>query len=215
MTQPFCSIGKYSHYPDTYETMRNADTSTINLTLSDHIYDIRSMHFDAGSNEIFAIGVYDQIALATLAGELLAIQELPKGANIISQQRTPAGWQFLYLIDTELTACLLKNKAITAITLDTSCEKPRTAAWSPCGKYVAIGTEGTTLTVCDTQTGKQVMRKTIQWNKAEREFINPPTLSVISWSNSGNEIICLAKEMLSSNMIAWDFKKKVLISIIG
>ena len=183
------------------------------LSLSNHLCDIRSMHFDADSDEIFAIGVYGQIAITTLSGKLITIQEIPKDANIIAQQRTPAGWQFICQQGTTLTNCLLKKNRITSTTLEAQQEKPKTAAWSPCGKYVAIGSEGTTLTVWETMTGNQTMQDSVSWDN-RREFINPPTLSVLSWNKSGTRIICIAKEIISSSIIVWDVKTKKLLTII-
>ncbi|GMR01579.1 MAG: hypothetical protein BMS9Abin19_0978 [Gammaproteobacteria bacterium] len=172
------------------------------------------MHFDAKHSEIFVIGVYDQIALTTVSGQLITIQELTEGSNVIAQQRTPAGWQFICRRDSGLTHCTLEKDSVSEIPLGTPREKSRTATWSPCGQFVAIGSEGTTLSVWNTQTGKQLMQKSIYWNKADDEFINPPTLSVIGWSETGDEIICLAEEIISSNVIVWNFKTQTLVTHI-
>ena len=76
-----------------------------------------------------------------------------------------------------------------------------------------IGSEGTTISVWDTRTGIRTMHKSFSWDD-DAEFINPPTLSAIGWSKTGNEVITLAGEIISRNILVWDFKTQKLITVI-
>ncbi len=59
------------------------------------------------------------------------------------------------------------------------------------------------------------MQKPILWNKKdESEFINPPSLSVIAWSDNGEEIITIAEAIISKTILVWNFKTRKLLSII-
>ena len=143
------------------------------LTLSEQMNGVNSIHFDETYNEFFVIGDFDEIALTTLSGQLITIQILPDDTKVIAQQRTPLGWQFICCKDTFLTNCILSKDNIINITLKAPIEKARTAAWSPCGQYVAIGSEGTTISVWDTRTGIRTMHKSFKWND-DAKFIPPP-----------------------------------------
>ena len=184
------------------------------LTLSDTIHFIENVHLDVEYNEFFIIG-FENIAITSLSGQLITTINLPEGSTIVGQQRTPQGWQYLCRIDS-----LLINYTFSAtdtdsyeVELHSTSESLNTAAWSPCGKYVAVGSIGTTLSVWDTQTGELVMQDSMSWDN-EEEFINPPTLSVKGWSKTGNEIICIAEVMMTSNVIVWGFKTKNILAVI-
>ena len=185
--------------------MTSSNTLPTLLAISEMIGEIKSVHFEAKYNEFFIVSYFDAIALATTSGQLLASQNLAENSTVIGQQRTPAGWQFLCQQNSRLINHSLSTDKGSEIELEDPCKEPKTAAWSPSGQYVAVGSVGTTLSVWDTHTGKQVMKKSINWDN-EEEFINPPTLSVTGWSDTGNEIICTAEEIISSNILVWDFK---------
>ena len=57
------------------------------------------------------------------------------------------------------------------------------------------------------------MQNSMSWDN-ENEFINPPTISEKEWCKTGNEIICIAEVMMTSNVIFWNFKTKKLLTII-
>ena len=78
------------------------DLKPTNLNLSERIGAIKSQHFDANSNEIFTFSLFDEIAIATISGQLLTDQKLPENSTVIGQQRTSSGWQFLNQIDSFL-----------------------------------------------------------------------------------------------------------------
>ena len=171
------------------------------------------MHFEAKYNEFFIISYFETIALVTTSGQMITSQNLPKNSTVIGQQRTPSGWQFLCQQDSRLTNHSLTVDKDAEVELEDPGESPRTAAWSPCGNYVAVGCVGTTLSVWNTHTGKKVMQESINWDTDE-ERINPPTLSVTSWSDTGKKIICTAEEIISSSTLIWDFKTNKLLTII-
>lgn len=183
------------------------------LDISEKIGEIKSVHFEPKYNEFFIVSFFDAIALANTSGQLLVSHNLPENSTVIGQQRTPAGWQFLCQLDSRLSNYYLTTDKISEVELEEPYKTPKTAAWSPCGNYVAVGSVGTTLSVWDTKTGKLVMKKSINWDN-EEDFINPPTLSVTGWSDTGNEIICTAEEIISSNILVWDFKTNKLLTII-
>jgi hypothetical protein len=193
--------------------MTDSNSPPTLLHISEKIGEIKSVHFEAKYNEFFIVSYFDAIALVTTTGQLLTSQNLPENSTVIGQQRTPAGWQFLCQQDSRLSNHSLSTDKGSKIELEDPGESHETAAWSPCGQYVAVGSVGTTLSVWNTQTGKQVMKKSINWDN-EEEFINPPTLSVTGWSDTGNEIICTAEEIISSNILVWDFKTNKLLTII-
>jgi WD40 repeat protein len=193
--------------------MTDSDTQAKILDISEKIGQIKSVHFEPKYNEFFIISHFDTFALATTSGQMLASHNLPENSTVIGQQRTPAGWQFLCEKDSDLSNHSLTTDKISEVELKDPCKSPRTAAWSPCGQYVAVGSVGTTLSVWDTHTGKQLMQKAINWD-TEEDRINPPTLSVTGWSDTGNEIICTAEEIISSNILVWDFKTNKLLTII-
>ncbi len=183
------------------------------LALDDLMCGVNSIHFAKEYNEFFAIGDFEDVVVSTLSGQLITHQKLPDNTRVIAQQRTIHGWQFIYRVDTQLTNCTINNDNIIKTTLKDPVMTARTAAWSPCGQYVAVGSEESLLSVWNTQTGELIMQKPVNWNN-DAEFINPPTLSVINWSESGEEIICIAGANLSCNVLVWDFVNKELITII-
>lgn len=183
------------------------------LEISERIGAIQSLHINTKYNEIFIISFFDEVAVASISGKLITTQKLHENSNVIGQQRMHEGWQFLRQQDSRLSNHTLNTDNADEVELEEPYKTPKTAAWSPCGNYVAVGSVGTTLSVWDTKTGKLVMKKSINWDN-EEEFINPPTLSVISWSDTGNEIICTAKEIISSNILVWNFKTNKLLTII-
>ena len=193
--------------------MTDSNSPPTLLDISEKIGEIKSVHFEAKYNEFFIVSYFDAIALVTTTGQLLASHNLPKNSTVIGQQRTPSGWQFLCQQDSHLSNHSLTADKGSKIELEDPSESPRTAAWSPCGQYVAVGSVGTTLSVWDTHTGKQLMQNAINWD-TEEDRINPPTLSVISWSDTGNEIICTAEEIISINILIWNFKTNKLLTII-
>ena len=193
--------------------MTDSDTLPTLLPISEKIGEIKSVHFEQKYNEFFIISYFDSIALATTSGELIKTQNLQENSTVVGQQRTPSGWQFLCQQDSRLSNHSLMTDSISEIELEEPCKEPKTAAWSPCGNYVAVGSVGTTLSVWNTHTGKQLMQNAINWD-IEEDRINPPTLSVTGWSDTGNEIICTAEEIISSNILIWDFKTNKLLTII-
>ena len=192
--------------------MVNSDTQPILLTISENISLITASHYDPKHDEIFVIG-FKKIAITNLSGQLITTRKIPENSTVIGQQRTPAGWQYLCQEGSHLINHTQSASKDTQIEFESPRESPRTAAWSPCGEYVAVGSVGTTLSVWNTKTGKLVMKNSINWDN-EEEFINPPTLSVKSWSETGEEIITIAEEIISSNILVWDFKTNKLLTII-
>lgn len=182
------------------------------MAISESIGGLATTHFAPEHGEILAIG-QEAIALLDLSGQLITSRKLSSDTTIIGQQRTPTGWQYLIQKDTRFINCTLRTDNITDIEFETSHELPHTAAWSPSGQYVAVGSTGTTLSVWDTNSGKQLLQKSIQWDN-DHEFINPPNLSVIGWCKIGKNIITSAEEMLFSSVVIWDFANKEIVTII-
>lgn len=182
------------------------------LTLSDTIHFIENVHLDIEYNEIFIIG-FENIAITSLSGQLITSKKLSEGSTVIGQQRTPQGWQYFCRNDSHLINCISSESETSEVELESASESHNTAAWSPCGKYVAVGSIGTTLSVWHTQTGELVMQVSMSWAN-EEEFINPPSLSVKGWSKTGNEIICIAEVMMTSNVIVWNLKSQKILTII-
>ena len=193
--------------------MTDSNTKPTILNLSERIGAIKSQHFDANSNEIFTISLFDEIAIATISGQLLTDQKLPENSTVIGQQRTSSGWQFLNQNDSSLSNHTVSKDNSSVVKLEEPCKSPKSAAWSPCGNYVAVGSIGTTLSVWNIKTGKLIMQNSVNWDN-EDEFINPPTLTVTGWSVTGEEIITVTKEMVSSNIVVWDFKTNNVLAII-
>ena len=182
------------------------------LPLSDSIHFIEKVHLDTKYNEIFIIG-FESIAITSQSGQLINTINLPDGSIVVGQQRTQHGWQYLCRIDSHLINYTFSATRTSEVKLDLAGESYKTAAWSPCGRSVAVGSIGTTLSVWDTQTGELVMQDSMSWDN-EEEFINPPTLSVKGWSKTGNEIICIAEVMMTSNIIVWNLKSQKILTII-
>lgn len=183
------------------------------LALDDVMCGVNSIHFDKKYNEFFAIGDFEDVAVSTLSGQLITHQRLAGDTQVIAQQRTISGWQFICKKETDLSNCTIDKNNVIKTLLIKPMKTARTAAWSPCGQYVAIGSEECLLSVWNTQTGNLVMQKPINWSD-DAEFFNPPTLSVVSWSESGEEIITIAGSGISCNVLVWDFANKKLITII-
>lgn len=195
--------------------MTVSDTPPTVLALSESIGDIEEIYFDLEHREIFAI-CFEKIAVASLSGELISIQKLPETSKVIGQQRTPGGWRCLCREGSGLTNYSLSADQNSEVKLlePSMRESIKTAAWSPCGQYVAVGSEDITLSVWNTESGQLVMQKSVNWGN-EDPFIIEPTLDVISWSKMGKEIITTAGVIMSNNVLIWDFQTKQLITVIN
>ena len=195
--------------------MIDPNTQPTILELSASIGVIEEIYFDIEHSEFFAMCL-EKVAVLSLSGELIKVLQLPEFSKVIGQQRTPDDWQCLCHDDSGLinyTISADQTLEVKLIDLPLG-ESAKTAAWSPCGHYVAVCSEGTTLYVWNTNTGQMVMQKSINWGN-EDSFIIPPTLSVTGWSKTGNEIITTAGEMISNNVLIWDFQTKQLLTVIN
>ncbi|MBC8386375.1 MAG: WD40 repeat domain-containing protein [Gammaproteobacteria bacterium] len=185
------------------------------LAFSETIGTIEGICFDLEHGEIFAL-CFEDVFVVNLSGELIITQKLPGESRVIGQQRTPNGWQYLCQESSGLTNYSLSVDQNSEVKLLESIleESAQTAAWSPCGRYVAVGSDGITFSVWNTDTGELVMQKSLNWGN-EDPFIIPPTLSVIGWSKTGKEIITSTGSMISNNVLIWDFPAKRLRTVIN
>jgi WD40 repeat protein len=181
--------------------MAATNAKFITIRLSEKIGYIKGFSWSPDHGEILVIGEEGLIVLTT-TGDIIEIVSFPFDAKIIAQQRTLEGWQILSQANNQLRISTVSNNDSAGVLLEDVAQELRTASWSPCGKYIAVGSVGTYISVWETDTGILHWRKSIKWDTDE--FLTPPTLSVVGWSDDGNTIVTSAEYMISVVIFVWD-----------
>ncbi len=123
--------------------------------------------------------------------------------RVIAQQRTPRGWQFLHQEEESLKNCTLHPDSASNIALESADVEAQSAAWSPCGGFVAVGSPESTLSIWDTQSGELLLRKAVVVENAQE--VDEPSRHVIAgWSASGKEITTIVRASWMWSTFVWD-----------
>jgi WD40 repeat protein len=176
------------------------------------------------SDEYNCSSIYDEtllrgneiLVLLSSSGDVMETMELPSEDKLIASDRSSSGWEILIQKDDELFISKFPhNQDRPPVFLEQAEKNARTAVWSPCRKYIAVGNSyNSTISVWHTDTGKIHWKQAVQFEE-EGEMLNPPLLKVISWSQDGNNIVSFAGSDFAFLVVVWDSKRGVMKTIIS
>ena len=181
------------------------------VELQDTIGFIEHVEMAPEHGELLFIGTRAAMVL-DLAGNFLETHRYESAPAVagpepvaVAWQRTPAGWQFLHLEEGKLKNCALQPGNISDIPLEYADIEAHSAAWSPCGRFVAVGSPDTILSVWDTQCGELQWRSAVVLENVQ-DINKPRRHEVAGWSASGKEITSIVQGGLMWSTFIWDME---------
>ncbi|MCU7959568.1 MAG: WD40 repeat domain-containing protein [gamma proteobacterium symbiont of Bathyaustriella thionipta] len=140
--------------------------------------------------------------------------EFPEENTLLASYRHDSGWQILVEKEEALFLLQFPSKQQKRTYLEKPEMGAKTAAWSPCGQFIAVGnSKKAQLSVWHTDTGKLRWKCQLVLN-IKGELIDPVTLSITGWSNDGSNIITCLEYILIPSIIIWEAesgKRKLMI----
>jgi WD40 repeat protein len=90
-----------------------------------------------------------------------------------------------------------------------------TAAWSPCGRHIAVGHNyDSSVSVWRTETGKLVWKHSTTWDM-DGQCLQRPDLVVTGWSGDGRYIVTSSKYLIAWSIIIWHAESGNIAAVIN
>ncbi len=122
-------------------------------------------------------------------------------SRVVASQRTPGGWQFLYRTADGLKNCRLENGELAETAVRPAVDVVTGAAWSPCGRYLALSLRDAGIEVVDLSDGTRKMHARVDiWDA----FEPPHAHRLAGWSMGGNEIVSVITMVGVTLTMVWD-----------
>lgn len=192
-------------------------SENLNSRVSEKIGSIVKYSWAERHDEILVRGE-EGFAVVDLAGHVIHLEPMPFSTKVIGEQRTPQGWRVLIEEGKKLSIQSIPSSPPdsprSVSVLDPVEFSPKTCRWSPCGRYVAVGSVGESVAVWDTESGRLHWQRRITWDSAD-VLLTPPTLSVEGWSEDGKRIVTLASYLAAKAIFVRSFETGDVLTLIN
>ena len=144
------------------------------------------------------------LIFVSLSGAIINSVPVEQTEMIVATHKDDTGWQILLKNDDRLS--LIRNTSLGAIRIHFTepGANANSAAWSPCGRYIAVGHEhDTSVSVWCTESASQVWKRSATWDM-DGQCLYRPSLTVSGWSEDGRYIVTAAEYLISYSIIIWN-----------
>ena len=113
--------------------------------------------------------------------------------------------------------CLIRNTPAGSERIKFTEPSPNsnTAAWSPCGRHIAVGHNyDSSVSVWHTDSGKLVWKHSTTWDM-DGQCLQRPDLVVTGWSSDGRYIVTSSKYLIALSIIIWRAESGDIAALIN
>ena len=143
------------------------------------------------------------LLLVSLNGDIITSIPIKQREVIVAAYEIESGWQVLTKVNNILTLFRVTQRDEKRICLEKADPDAKSACWSPCGQFIAIGhASDSSVSVWHTNNGKHIWTRSIKWDVEEFLLDWPPSLTVSGWSEDGKYIVTSA-DLISSSIVIW------------